>query len=74
MTGPDASESFRHVVEDLRTPEGERCTLIITRRGEGSQWRIWLTFSGAIRSTAVLTSRQAAAVVAALTNAPPPQR
>jgi hypothetical protein len=72
VTGPDARESFRRVVEDLRTPEGERCTLIITGRGGGSQWRIWLTFAGGIRSTAVLTSRQAAAVVSALTEAPPP--
>jgi hypothetical protein len=72
MTDPDARETFRRVVEDLRTPEGERCTLIVTARGDGSQWRIWLTFAGGIRSTAVLTSRQAAAVVAALTEVPPP--
>lgn len=72
MTGPDARETFRRVVEDLRTPEGARCTLIITGRGDGDRWRIWLTFAGGIRSTVVLTSRQAAAVVSALTAAPPP--
>lgn len=42
-----------------RTPEGERTTLILTRKGIGSTGRTWLTFNGGIRTTVVLTDQEA---------------
>ncbi|MGH3799570.1 MAG: hypothetical protein ACRDTD_05440 [Pseudonocardiaceae bacterium] len=43
-----------------RTPEGELSTLIITRQGLGRDGRVWLTFNGEIKTTVVLTNREAA--------------
>lgn len=47
-------ETYRATLR-VRTPENERTTLIVTRQGLGVAGRVWLTFLGAIRTTAVLT-------------------
>ena len=52
--GSTRDEAFRAVIR-LRTPEGETATVIVTRQGLGSESRVWLTFSGAITTTAVMT-------------------
>ncbi|MFN2494700.1 MAG: hypothetical protein ABR608_02160 [Pseudonocardiaceae bacterium] len=58
-------ETFRATLR-TRTPEGEWTTLIVTRQGQGSAGRTWLTFHGAIKTTAVLTSEEAAQLVGQL--------
>ena len=52
--GSTRDEAFRAVMR-LRTPEGGTAAVIVTRQGLGSESRIWLTFSGAITTTAVMT-------------------
>lgn len=52
-------ETFRATLR-ARTPEGDLTTLIVLRRGLGRAGRVWLTFDGAIRTTAVLTDEEAA--------------
>lgn len=47
-------ETFRATLR-VRTPEGDATTLIVLRRGQGTAGRVWVTFDGAIRTTAVLT-------------------
>lgn len=54
MSGP-REESYRATVT-VRTPDGERTTLIVLRLGLGRDGRVWLVFDGAIRTTAVLTN------------------
>jgi hypothetical protein len=44
----DGVETFRGTMQG-RTPEGERATVIVLRRGEGLNGRVWLTFNGAIK-------------------------
>ncbi|MGH4023632.1 MAG: hypothetical protein ACRDRV_03510 [Pseudonocardiaceae bacterium] len=51
-------ETFRATLR-IRTPDGEWATLIVTRQGLGTAGRTWLTFHGAIKTTAVLTSEEA---------------
>jgi hypothetical protein len=41
------------------TPDGEQATVIITRQGQGSAGRVWITFSGAWVTRAVMTDEQA---------------
>jgi hypothetical protein len=53
-SGSTREETFRAVMR-LRTPEGETATVIVTTQGVGSEARVWLTFSGAIQTTAVMT-------------------
>lgn len=50
-------ETFRATMRG-RTPQGEPTTLIVTRQGLGHAGRTWLTFDGAIRTTAVLTDQE----------------
>ncbi|MGH4025710.1 MAG: hypothetical protein ACRDRV_14135 [Pseudonocardiaceae bacterium] len=52
-----------------RTPEGERTTLIVTRKGIGSTRRTWLTFNGGMKSTVVLTDQEAGQLTQLLTGA-----
>lgn len=52
-----SDETFRATLQ-ARTPDGELTTLIVTRRGLGRESRTWLTFDGAIRTTAVLTDQK----------------
>lgn len=47
-------ETFRATLR-VRTPEGDATTLIVLRRGLGRAARVWVTFDGAIKTTAVLT-------------------
>jgi hypothetical protein len=39
-------ETFRAMLP-TSTPDGERATVIVTRQGQGSDGRVWVTFSGA---------------------------
>ena len=52
---PELDETFRATMRG-RTPEGDLATVIVMRRGLGSSARVWLTFSGAIKTTVVMTS------------------
>ena len=51
-------ETFRAVLP-VRTPDGERATVIVTRQGLGSSGRIWITFSGGWVTTAVMSDEEA---------------
>jgi hypothetical protein len=53
--GATRDETFRGVMQ-ARTPDGETATVIVTRQGLGSGGRVWLTFSGAIQTTVVMTN------------------
>ncbi len=55
--GSTRDETFRGVMQ-LRTPEGETATVIVTMQGLGAAARVWLTFSGAIKTTVVMTNRE----------------
>jgi hypothetical protein len=55
-SGP--TETFRGTMRG-RTPEGERTTVIVTRKGIGSAGRTWLTFNGGMKTTVVLTDQEA---------------
>jgi biotin-(acetyl-CoA carboxylase) ligase len=56
VSTPD--EMFRATLPAF-TPDGEHATVIITRQGQGSAGRVWITFSGAWVTTAVMTDEQA---------------
>lgn len=51
-------ESFRGTLV-ARTPAGERSTLIVLRRKQ----RVWLTFDGAIKSTATMSDPETTQLV-----------
>jgi hypothetical protein len=53
--GSTRDETFRGVMQ-VRTPDGDTATVIVTRQGLGAAARVWLTFSGAIKTTAVMTN------------------
>ncbi|MGH4013859.1 MAG: hypothetical protein ACRDSL_07995 [Pseudonocardiaceae bacterium] len=53
MSGSTPDEMFRATLR-TRTPEGEFATLIVTRQGLGRAGRTWVTFDGAIKTTAVM--------------------
>jgi len=55
MSTPD--ETYRATIQ-VRTPENEKVTLIVTRQGLGRAARMWLTLDGSIRTTAVLDDQQ----------------
>lgn len=55
MSGSTPDETFRGALPSC-TPDGEPHTVIVTRQGLGSAGRVWLTFNGAIRTTAVMTN------------------
>lgn len=55
MSTPD--ETYRATMQ-VRTPEHEKATLIVTRQGLGHAARTWLTLDGSIRTTAVLDDQQ----------------
>ena len=61
-------ETFRATLR-ARTPEGDVTTLIVLRRGLGRAGRVWLTFDGAIKTTAVLTDPETVDLVGLLGNA-----
>jgi biotin-(acetyl-CoA carboxylase) ligase len=56
VSTPD--EMFRATLPSF-TPDGEQATIIVTRQGQGSAGRVWVTFSGAWVTTAVMTDEQA---------------
>jgi hypothetical protein len=51
-------EMFRATLPSF-TPDGKQATVIVTRQGQGSAGRVWITFSGAWVTTAVMTDEQA---------------
>jgi hypothetical protein len=51
-------ETFRATLP-TSTPDGERATVIITRQGQGVDAQVWVTFSGAWVTTAVMTDADA---------------
>jgi hypothetical protein len=55
LAGSTRDETFRGVMQ-VRTPDGEIATVIITRQGLGAAARIWLTFNGATKTTVVMTN------------------
>ncbi|MGH3795416.1 MAG: hypothetical protein ACRDSP_11040 [Pseudonocardiaceae bacterium] len=55
-------ESFRATLR-VRSPEGGFATVIITRRGLGQAARVWVTFDGAIKTTAVMTDPETGELV-----------
>ncbi len=55
-------ETFRGMLA-TSTPDGERATVIVTRQGQGSDGRVWVTFSGAWVTTAVITDADAECLV-----------
>jgi len=58
-------ERFRATLQ-VRNPDGEWSTLIVTRQGWGSEGRTWLTFDGGWKATAVLTDQQASELMGQL--------
>lgn len=52
-SGSTPDEMFRATLR-TRTPEGALATVIVTRQGLGRAGRVWLTFDGAIKTTAVM--------------------
>jgi hypothetical protein len=64
----DGVETFRGAMQG-RTPEGEGATVIVLRRGEGPNGRVWLTFNGAIKTTVVMTNPETAELVGLLGDA-----
>ncbi len=65
---PDCDETFRGTMRGC-TPEGDRATVIVLRRGLGSSARVWLTFNGAIKTTVVMTDPEAGELVGLLGDA-----
>lgn len=61
-------ESYRGTMA-ARTVDGERHTLIITRRSTSNLARVWLTLHGAWKTTVQLTDPEAAQLVELLTQA-----
>lgn len=54
----ETDETFRRTLR-VRSADNELATLIILRRGLGRAARVWLTFDGATKTTAVLTREEA---------------
>jgi hypothetical protein len=61
-------ETFRATLP-TSTPDGERATVIVTRQGQGSDGRVWVTFSGARLTTAVMTDKDAEHLVRLVSDA-----
>ncbi len=64
----ELDEMFRGTIRG-RTPEGDLATVIVLRRGLGSSARVWLTFSGAIKTTVVMTGPETEELVGLLSDA-----
>lgn len=73
--GIDGVETFRGTMQG-RTPEGYDSTVIVLRRGEGLNERVWLVFDGAIKTTVVMTDPQTEELIELLGDAqnPPVRR
>lgn len=63
MSGQADAETFRAVLEECRTPDGDRASLIITRHGLIRDGRVWVTFDGSRKTTAVLTDALVAELI-----------
>jgi hypothetical protein len=61
-------ESYRATI-GLRTPDGERATVIIMHRGQN----VWVTLNGAIRTTVVMSDPEAGHLVDVITTARSPR-
>jgi hypothetical protein len=64
----DGVETFRGAMQG-RTPDGYDSTVIVLRRGEGYNGRVWLTFNGAIKTTVVMTDAETTELVELLDGA-----
>jgi hypothetical protein len=64
----DGVETFRGTMQG-RTPDGYDATVIVLRRGEGQNRRVWLTFNGAIKTTVVMTDPETEELVGLLGDA-----
>jgi len=69
--GTDGVETFRGTMQG-RTPEGYGATVIVLRRGEGPNGRVWLVFDGAIKTTVVMTNPETNELVELLGDAQNP--
>ena len=65
-------EHYRAVIE-LRTPEGETATVIVTRRECGHAGQVWLTFHGALKTTLAMNDQEAGQVIDAIDTARRPR-
>jgi hypothetical protein len=61
-------ETFRAALP-ISTPDGEQATVIVTRQGQGSDGRVWITISGAWVTTAVVTDEDAERLIGLLGDA-----
>ena len=52
-------ETYRSTIT-VQTPDKGKATVIVTRRSTSGGARIWITFDGAIKTTAVFTETEAA--------------
>jgi hypothetical protein len=52
-------ETYRSTIT-VQTPDKGKATVIVTRRSTSAGARIWITFDGAIKTTAVFTKIEAA--------------
>ncbi len=64
MSGPYA-EAYRATLA-VRTPDGERATLIVTTRIGHPMGRVWLTFGATFRATLALANPEVDELVALL--------
>ncbi|MGH8571972.1 MAG: hypothetical protein ACREX8_05270 [Gammaproteobacteria bacterium] len=74
---PSEEETYRATLQ-VRTPDGQPHTLIVTRRNTRRPARVWLTLNGAWKTTVHLTDPEAAQLAEQLTQAqhqpPAPRR
>ncbi len=61
--GPVEPKESHRATLTVRNAEGGRATLIVARRGEGSQATVWLSLSSTTAMTAVLGPNQAARLI-----------
>lgn len=61
-------ERYRATIE-LCTPDGERVTAIVLRRGCGRDERVWFVFDGALKTTLVMDDHEAGEVTSMITAA-----
>lgn len=54
VSGSTPDEAFRASLR-AHTPSDDLATVIVTRQGLGRAGRVWLTFDGAMKTTAIMT-------------------
>ncbi|HEU0089923.1 MAG TPA: hypothetical protein VFQ77_20120 [Pseudonocardiaceae bacterium] len=61
-------ESFRGTIK-VRNPEGEPHTVIVMRRGMGSNAQVWVTLNGAWKTTLCMSDPEVAQLIELITRA-----